>query len=538
MLAKTFKGGRTLKGARATIRYLLNERVSDGLAKTLAGNPKITLSLIKQAEKKQKWSWSSGVLSFEEFIQDRAMLEDIINDFETTFFAGLDKDQFNILWVLHEDKGRTELHYIAPRMELSTGLSFNPYFVKRDFAKKDLFQEYINIKHGLSSFRDSRETAPRPPQWRENAKKKDIREAFDEALMPLVKKGIITSREELIYQLNEWGYEINRAGKEYISVTDENGKNHRLKGVIYGEDFTSWSGVEEKIERERRSVANGVPRELEAIRRELNRIIEQQAHTNRGRIHQKLQRMAENRSKEQRQEVPRRLKKVEKATNHSFSNCSCIWLDAGNIKHPTPLTSKGTDSQRKRIGIERGRAEVPADREDTKLENNQRGAVSHDSIGTEAIRRVRSLRSRQKQERRELQKAQRELRRELERVIDRVGFNISRQLDEAHRHRGQRSRELNSVLEDAFAAAKPNYTAIEQATAERRTRREAERGLAAIFEWASNGIQFIKSEFDKRAERIVEIFRGTIVKKQVVVSKKKRQKAAMKYNRWGNSMKM
>ncbi len=42
-------------------------------------------------------------------------------------------------------------------------------------------------------------------QGGETKQKKDIRKGFDDALMPLIKEGIITSREELIYQLNEWG---------------------------------------------------------------------------------------------------------------------------------------------------------------------------------------------------------------------------------------------------------------------------------------------------------------------------------------------
>ena len=32
--------------------YLLNHRVEEGTAKTLSGNPKLTLSIIKEAEKK------------------------------------------------------------------------------------------------------------------------------------------------------------------------------------------------------------------------------------------------------------------------------------------------------------------------------------------------------------------------------------------------------------------------------------------------------------------------------------------------------
>jgi hypothetical protein len=410
MIAKTFKGGKTSTGARATIEYLLNDRVSQGTSKLLFGDTDITLKLISQAEKKQKWSWSSGVLSFEELIKDRDTLDNIINDFEKTFFAGLEKEQYNILWVLHEDKGRTELHYIAPRIELTTGLSYNPYFVKRDFTKKDLFQEYINLKYNFSSFRNSREIVPRPPKWRETAKKKDIRKEFDNALIPLIESGIISSRQELIYQLEEWGFELNRTGKDYISVVDENGRKHRLKGLIYGESFTSWGEIEKKIERERVATSNGTSKDFEKIRTELNRIIGQQAHSNRERYSKKMgsgdieniKNNSRTLQKNNSNRTERRVKKDTKNDNNSLPYCHYRWFDNKLVVGNTIFRNK-TDNRfgERNSDISRWNA-VFTNQQNTKLENFK-GQID-DTAGAETLRRIRAIRKSKERGVREFEK--------------------------------------------------------------------------------------------------------------------------------------
>lgn len=159
MIWKTFRGGLTFRGAVSTIDYLLNERVDSGEAIIIDGSKQITQALIKEASKKFKWSWSSGVLSFSETISEEEAKE-IIRLHKEVTFAGMKHDQYNILYVLHVDKGRSEIHYIAPRMELSSGKSLNPYIVSRDFRKKDLFQDYINSMYKFSSPKEVKRHKP------------------------------------------------------------------------------------------------------------------------------------------------------------------------------------------------------------------------------------------------------------------------------------------------------------------------------------------------------------------------------------------
>ena len=38
------------------------------------------------------------------------------------------KNQYSILWVEHQDKGRLELNFVIPNMELQSGKRLQPYY--------------------------------------------------------------------------------------------------------------------------------------------------------------------------------------------------------------------------------------------------------------------------------------------------------------------------------------------------------------------------------------------------------------------------
>jgi hypothetical protein len=58
--------------------------------------------------------------------------------------------------------------------------------------------------------------------------------------MSKVKQGLVRDREDILRRLREAGMEINRAGKEYITVKDpDSGEKLRLKGGIYAAQWTA-----------------------------------------------------------------------------------------------------------------------------------------------------------------------------------------------------------------------------------------------------------------------------------------------------------
>ena len=71
-------------------------------------------------------------MSFEEADLTPEKKRELMDSFEECLFPGLDKSQYNCLWVEHRDKGRLELNFVIPNIELTTGRRLQPYFYKAD----------------------------------------------------------------------------------------------------------------------------------------------------------------------------------------------------------------------------------------------------------------------------------------------------------------------------------------------------------------------------------------------------------------------
>lgn len=294
MIAKPFKGGRTYNGAIVTFGYLLNDRVSVGTSRVLKGDSEVTLALIKEASKKQKWSWSSGVLSFSETLDDDTK-HSIMDDFEKVFFCGLSDDRYDITWINHEDKGRTELHYMSPRLELITGKALNLYFVKRDFRKKEIFQEYMNLKYGLTSIIDNPQLVSYKPDriWEkeldleERGSWRSVKKQIDKQLKEMVESGELQNRSDVIDVLRNTGLELgDKIKPNAIVLLDKDGKPHVLKGGFYREDFKSGVSDLRKKLAEKNTPSIKVDgeykksRDIKELRKALFEIVQKQAYGN------------------------------------------------------------------------------------------------------------------------------------------------------------------------------------------------------------------------------------------------------------------
>ena len=271
MVVQFFRGGRTVEGARSAVAYLLNKRVKEGTARVIAGNPQHTLSIIEGI--RNKWKFSSGVISFEEKELDPSVKLEIVKEFEKTFFPGLAPTQYNILWVEHTDKGRIELHFLIPRIELTTAKAYNPYLHRKDLSKKDLFQQVINIKYGFTNPKSLKkmETLQLPRKWENKSSlaKKQLHEIIEKG----VKSGKLRNRAQIINLLEKNGIEVTRKGKDYISLKHPNtGKKMRLKGVYYGESFGSLRELGEELAKRSQEVERMQERIAELEQELANRI--------------------------------------------------------------------------------------------------------------------------------------------------------------------------------------------------------------------------------------------------------------------------
>lgn len=229
-------------GSNASIDYLLNDRVAEGTAKILKGDEQLTRAIISSIQKKQKVT--VGVLSFEEKADylTTEQKQKIMRDFEKTLLPGMQQNQYNILWVEHSDKGRLELNFVIPKVELQTQKALQPYYHKQDFSRVEMFEDIQNIKYNLSSKKD-----PAKQQTLENDNKfhlaNDYKEV-DKMLHELVSTGAITSRTDLIQTLKKANITITRQGKDYISVKLPDSKRaKKFKKGIYDEQFRSIADI-------------------------------------------------------------------------------------------------------------------------------------------------------------------------------------------------------------------------------------------------------------------------------------------------------
>jgi len=239
------KFNRYSKGKKGVIEYLLNERVSEGTARVIRGNEKITQALINNSQRKHKYL-SGGLMFAEEEVLTEKEINEIINSFEKMMFIGINSSQYNILWVQHSDKNRLELNFVVPRMELSSGNDLDVWSSRRDLPLFNMWKNGINKKYKLVNPNDlhrQRVSNGRAKTKREEKTRGHIvsnRQNFDATVQKYVKDNQIQDRERLLRALESSGYEITRKNDQSISVKHVNlGKKAlRLKGGIYSIDFT------------------------------------------------------------------------------------------------------------------------------------------------------------------------------------------------------------------------------------------------------------------------------------------------------------
>jgi hypothetical protein len=213
------------------------------------GDPALVGRLIDSLDFKHKYT--SGVLSFApgEVITP-AMEERICTAFERIAFAGLERDQYSILWVRHTHAGHHELNFLIPRVELSTGKSLNiapPGKASRELF--DTFRSLINAEYGLADPEDVTRTRDLTlphhlARLRADTSRKgealdaSLREAITEHVRREVDAGRIKDRDGVEAYIAGQGYTITRAAEHYITVEiDPNLPPHRgrirLKGGLY-----------------------------------------------------------------------------------------------------------------------------------------------------------------------------------------------------------------------------------------------------------------------------------------------------------------
>jgi hypothetical protein len=233
-------------GSVKALDYLLNEREKDGTARVLVGDEQLTRNIINSISFKHKVC--VGCLSFEEENIDEDLKYKIMEDFEKHLLPSFESDQYNILWVEHTDKGRLELNFVIPKIELTRKIALNPFYHKQDLSRVDVWQNLTNVTYGFTDPKDPAKQRTLQGASKKISLQKDYEE-LDVTLHELVKSGQIKSRDQMIELLNQNGIFVNRVGSDYISLKlPDSKKARRYKGGIYSEQFTSIRGFEKICE--------------------------------------------------------------------------------------------------------------------------------------------------------------------------------------------------------------------------------------------------------------------------------------------------
>ena len=137
------------KGAGAgPVGYLLGKNYDREKARLLRGDPDETIALIDSLDFAR--TYTSGVLSFEEFDIDEELKDEVIDSFEAALFPHIEKDNYRILWVEHQDKGRLELNFVIPNVELKSGHRLQPYWHPVDGRRLDVWKNLTNAEFNFS----------------------------------------------------------------------------------------------------------------------------------------------------------------------------------------------------------------------------------------------------------------------------------------------------------------------------------------------------------------------------------------------------
>lgn len=257
-------------GSSKAVNYLLNEREQQGTARVLQGDPDLTRQIINSMDFKQKTT--VGCLSFEEQNISEEMKYQLMKDFENHLLPGM-QDRYNILWVEHTDKGRLELNFVIPKIDLETQKSLNPYYHKADLPRVEKWQDLQNLKYNYSSPKDPSKARTLQTDTKQIGLSKDY-EQLDKLLHNLTEQGQLKNREHLIELLQSNSIEVTRKGKDYLSIKlPDSKKAKKFKGSIYDEKFTSIGAVREISSRAREEVkqynSRDTQRELERLNADL-----------------------------------------------------------------------------------------------------------------------------------------------------------------------------------------------------------------------------------------------------------------------------
>lgn len=260
-------------GGKGPTGYLLGRDYDREGATLLRGDPDEVAALIDSSRYAKKYT--SGVLSFAESNLPDKQKRALMDSFEKTLLPGMEAQQYSCLWVEHRDKGRLELNFVIPNLELTSGKRLQPYYHAADMRR---VEAWATIQRDELKLADPHDPARRralvtprdlPPDRQQAA------EQVTNGLLAMAEQGQIKTRADVVQTLTDAGFTVARETKSSISLADpDGGRNLRLKGALYERDFRLGPELRAEIDRASFDYAKGREQRVSEARGELARGIE------------------------------------------------------------------------------------------------------------------------------------------------------------------------------------------------------------------------------------------------------------------------
>ena len=230
--------------------YVLRETDAKGMiraeVKVLRGDPHLVGDIIDSLPFVHRYTSSVIAFAPEDQPTDKQIYA-VVDDHIKLSSAGLEPDRFAVCAVLHrEDNGGCHVHMLSARVDLKTGLSFNPAPPGHQY-EFDQIVHHHNYLYGWARPDDperARTHSKGHLHYKNAAQLKlglavevNKKETIHDTIEQNVKLGKIKNRADVRAYLAELG-EITRENDKTISVLVEGEKRaYKFKGSIYKADF-------------------------------------------------------------------------------------------------------------------------------------------------------------------------------------------------------------------------------------------------------------------------------------------------------------
>ncbi len=243
------------------------------------------------------------VISFKGRIPEEVR-EAAVREWRDLFMYGYAPDEYQMDLVYHSDTDDDHYHGRVPAVNLLTGTKLDFYFQKTDLHRKDLIQQYIDLKYGLESPESHKKVIKEErdfhiDRWREEhgqelrfGKKKEREKSkalIGEYLTELHSSGFIDSLDDVksaLKSIEGANLKIANEGHDrtrdvhYVTIQNETGKL-KLTGDVYNAGFfeATRTDREDQIRTNKSSpeLRNRSSRSLEQLKKELDRANEKRA---------------------------------------------------------------------------------------------------------------------------------------------------------------------------------------------------------------------------------------------------------------------